>query len=344
MTTAIAAQTRVLDGLMRDSVPVAELIVSDRPAILKGLARDWPLVAAGRNGPRAAVDYLLRFSSGRPVVGYTGREGAGPRFFYDDSATRLDFSSARVAMDVFVEEMLDPARTEASPALYIGSTEVDAFLPGLRGENDVAFDPAQTGGAPPPAFAWIGTRTTAAAHFDFSNNIAVCAVGRRRFTLFPPDQVSNLYPGPLDPTPGGQVISMVDFDAPDLAAHPGFADACAAGEIAELEPGDALFLPAMWWHQVEALDAFNVLVNYWWNASPSHIDTPYITLLHALIALRDRPEHEKRGWRALFDHYVFGPPERAGAHLPEGARGPLGPMDALQARRLRAMLLNILNR
>jgi hypothetical protein len=66
--------------------------------------------------------------------------------------------------------------------------------------------------------------------------------------------------------------------------------------------------------------------------------------LHGLLSLRDRPEFEKQGWKALFDYYVFGPPERAGAHLPERARGPLAPMDDLKARRLRAALLDRLNR
>jgi len=63
-----------------------------------------------------------------------------------------------------------------------------------------------------------------------------------------------------------------------------------------------------------------------------------------LLSLRDRPEQEKRAWRAVFDYYVFGPADRAGAHLPEAARGNLGPMDEMKARRLRALLLRKLNR
>ena len=87
---------------------------------------------------------------------------------------------------------------------------------------------------------WLGNRTPAPCHCDFSNNIAVCAVGRRRFTLFAPDQEANLYPGPLAPTPGGQVVSMGDFYAPDLARYPRFADALAVAQVAEMEPGDVL--------------------------------------------------------------------------------------------------------
>ena len=191
---------------------------------------------------------------------------------------------------------------------------------------------------------WIGNRTTACAHFDLSSNLACCMVGRRRFTLFPPEQVHNLYPGPLEPTPGGQIVSVVDFRAPDFERFPRFREALAAGQVAELEPGDVLFYPAMWWHHVEALDAFNAMINYWWSASPAFVDSPHLTLLHALLSIRERSEPEKRAWRELFDYYVFGPADLAGRHLPEAARGNLGPMDDVRARRLRALLLSRLNR
>lgn len=114
--------------------------------------------------------------------------------------------------------------------------------------------------------------------------------------------------------------------------------------MAELEPGDALFYPALWWHHVEALSDFNILMNYWWNTSPAYIDTPQNTLLHGLLSLRDRPDQEKRAWKALFDYYVFGPASQPAEHLPEHMRGDLGPMDETQARRLRAKLLQRLNR
>jgi hypothetical protein len=137
---------------------------------------------------------------------------------------------------------------------------------------------------------------------------------------------------------------MADIHAPDFERFPRLRDALAAAQVADLEPGDALFYPAMWWHQVNALESFNVMVNYWWTTSPQFMDTPHNTLLHALLSIRDRPEAEKRAWRAMFDYYVFGPSERAGAHLPEAARGNLAPMDETRARRLRAQLLQRLNR
>ena len=49
-------------------------------------------------------------------------------------------------------------------------------------------------------------------------------------------------------------------------------------------------------------------------------------------------------WRGLFDHYVFNPDETVHEHIPEAGRGCLAPLDAAAARRLRADLLNRLNR
>jgi hypothetical protein len=136
----------------------------------------------------------------------------------------------------------------------------------------------------------------------------------------------------------------VDLADPNLGQYPRFEEALAAGQTALLEPGDAIFVPSMWWHHVEGLSAFNTLVNYWWTPVPQHIPTPMNALYHAMWTIRDRPEREKQAWREVFEHYVFGPSERAGAHLPEGARGVLGPIDETRARQIRAMLLNKLNR
>jgi hypothetical protein len=137
---------------------------------------------------------------------------------------------------------------------------------------------------------------------------------------------------------------MVDFRDPNFEHFPRFHDALAAGEVAELEPGDALFYPAMWWHHVEALDRFNVMINYWWNTSPAFVDTPMTTLLHAILSLRDRPEQEKQAWRGLFGYYVFGNPALPAEHLPDHAQGILAPLEETAARRLRAELLQRLNR
>jgi len=333
-----------ISGIAPEAIPFDALIEAGQPVVMEGLARDWPLVVRGREGPAAVVEYLKRFAGDRPVTAFTGPPEIGGRFHYNADLSGLNFTAERVPLATFLDTVLAHLGDPAPPSFYAGSTDLDIYLPGLREENDLVLSHPAFSLQPPLASIWIGNRTVAAAHYDMSNNLACCMVGRRRFTLFPPEQIENLYPGPLEPTPGGQVVTMVDFRAPDLERYPRFPEAAAAAQVAEMEPGDVLFYPALWWHQVEALDPFNAMINYWWNPVPAFIDTPQTTLLHALLSLRDRPENEKRAWRALFDYYVFGPAERAGAHLPEHARGNLAPMDEMRARRLRAQLLNRLNR
>src|SRR4051812_4755848 len=317
-------------------------MAAGEPALLKGLVRAWPLTRA--TSPRQAAEYLKSFYQGRRVVAFVARPELNGRFAYTADATRLDFQSERGLLGEYLDRVLNHMDDVDAPSIYIGSTDVDLYLPGFRAENDLVLDHPMFQASPPMVGAWIGNRTTALAHHDMSHNVACVAVGRRRFTLFPPDQIENLYPGPLEPTPGGQVVTMTDIHAPDLARFPKLREALAAAQVAEMEPGDALFYPALWWHQVDALESFNVMINYWWNTSPRYMDTPQTTLLHALLSLHDRPEQEKRAWRAMFDYYVFGPAGKAAAHLPEKARGNLAPLDEDMARRLRAQLLQRLNR
>lgn len=335
---------RRITGVLPDAIPFAELIADQQPVVLEGLASEWPIVERGLLGAAQAAAYLKEYGGESVVTLFTGPPEIGGRFHYTDDLSALNFSSGRAKLGEVLDLVLDGIGDAAGPAYYVGSTDLDQFLPGFRTDNDLTLDHPDFGVRQPLASVWIGNRTTAAAHYDISNNLACCLVGQRRFTLFPPEQVANLYPGPLEPTPGGQVVTMVDFRNPDLERYPRFAEAMAAAQIADLEPGDVLYYPALWWHQVNALAPFNVMANYWWNPVPAHIDTPQNTLLHAMLSLRDRPETEKQAWRAMFEHYVFGPAETAGEHLPPAARGPLGPMDEMTARRLRAQLLNLLNR
>lgn len=342
MDMAVAAGgIRTIEGCSPDALPLGELLAAGQPALLKGIARDWELVRAGRESMQAAMACLRGHYNGKPVQYSRGGPEIAGRPFYNDDFTELNFEVRRGGIDQLLDEIAMHVDDAQPPTYYMASLPVDACLPGLRPGNDLDF--AAHGVQAPPSI-WIGNRVTASCHYDVPDNIACCAVGRRRFTVFPPEQIANLYPGPLEPTPGGQVVSVVDFAAPDFERHPRFREALAAAGSAVLEPGDAIFIPSMWWHHVQGLDAFTVLVNYWWSSAPAWIPTPMHALYHAMWTIRDRPEREKRAWREVFEHYVFGPAERAGEHLPPAARDLLGPVDETLARRLRAMLIGKLNR
>jgi len=335
------ASVRVIEGCRPDALPLETLLRDNLPTVLRGLARDWTLVQAGLRSSQAAMDELRAHYNGRPVQYNWGEPETAGRPFYKPGFTELNCEVRRGTLDQVLDELAGYQDDPRPPTYYVASLLVDYCLPGLRAGNDLDF--AAQGVQAPPAI-WIGNRVTASCHYDAPNNIACCAVGRRRFTVFPPDQIGNLYPGPLEPTPGGQAVSVVDFNAPDLERFPRFREALAVGQTVVLEPGDAIFIPSMWWHHVQGLDPLTVLVNYWWASMPAWIPTPMHALYHAIWALRDRPENEKQAWREVFEYYVFGPAGRAGEHLPEAARGFLGPFDEMTARRMRALLMGKLNR
>ncbi|HEY7885001.1 MAG TPA: cupin-like domain-containing protein [Cellvibrionaceae bacterium] len=341
----IKKKTEVLTGINSDEIPYDKLMQAQQPVILKGIANNWSLVQSATDSDEKAIAYLKSFYNGKPVTTFVAPPGINGRFFYNEDVTRLNFESRRLLMDDVLDQIALQFDKANSPTFYITSTALDACLPLLRQDNnDLLFNHAMFEDNRPLTSIWIGNRTLVSAHYDAPNNIAVCVAGQRRFTLFPPNQIANLYPGPLDPTPGGQAISMVDFANPDFEKYPGFKQAIASGQVADLEPGDALFYPSMWWHQVEATRPFNILINYWWNTSPKFMSTPMNVLMYALLSLRDRPESEKKAWKEVFDYYVFGASGKAGEHLPEHARGDLAPMDDLKSRKLRAFLINRLNR
>jgi len=325
----------------RGRIPLAELLAEGVPTLMRGIAADWPLARSRSAGDAAA--HLKRFDAGVPVAGYTGEPGIGGRFFYDQGMTGLNFRAERATLSDYLDRIAAAVPQPDGPSFYLGSTDLDTVLPGLKAECDLGLGPDDFDG-PVTVSAWIGNRTVAATHYDQSNNLACCLVGHRRFTLFPPDAVADLYPGPLEPTPGGQVVAMADPRAPDRARFPGIDRALDRAQVAELAPGDLLFFPALWWHQVEALDAFNVMVNWWWNPGSAGMDSPMTTLLHGLLSLRDRPDAEKRAWRAMFDYYLFGPADRPAAHLSEHIRGDLGALDERRRRQLRARVMQRLNR
>ena len=332
---------RELTGCRPDQLPLEDLLVSAEPCVLRGLVAEWGITRAGLRSDQDAMTYIRSFYNGKTVGTSIGAPEIAGRLFYNEDFTQLNFVSQRAQMDEFLDTIQAHLADERPPTMYMGSTLIDSCLPGFRQDNDLGF--AAHGIDPPPAI-WIGNRTIASCHYDAPNNIACCVVGKRRFTLFPPEQIFNLYPGPLEPTPGGQAISLVNLENPDFEKFPNFRAALEAGQVAEVGPGDAVFIPSMWWHHVQGLSAFNTLVNYWWTMVPAFIPTPMNCLYHAIWTMRDRPENEKRAWKHVFDYYVFGAAGLAGDHLPEQARGVLGPMTDDQARFIRAMLINKLNR
>lgn len=323
-----------LRGSQASDLPT-RLSQATRPFVMRGILRQWPAVQAALDSPRALATMLLQHWQGAPVGLWEGAPSIQGQFGYNKQLQGLNFEKKAAPFDEVLRRLTqqagDPRRELIQwPALYVGSTTLETLLPGFSRTH-----PIELGGVDPLASIWLGNRTCVAAHFDVPDNLACVVAGRRRFTLFPPDQVHNLYVGPWELTPAGQPISLVDVTNPDLERFPRFAAAAAAAEVAELEPGDAIFIPSLWWHHVQAQDHLNVLINYWWREGPAQEEAPLMALMAAMLTLRQRPSHERAAWRALFDHYCFADEADRFDHLPLPARGILGPHDADTARMVR---------
>jgi Cupin-like domain len=313
-----------------------EILPAAQPVLLRQLVPDWPVVQAGRRSPQALSDYIRRFDRGAFVNTMLGPPEIKGRFFYNDDLSGLNFQQGSAEISGVLDYILQHLGDETPAALAVTSVPARANLPGFEAENSMPLL------ADVEPRAWIGNAVIVAAHNDPLENIACVVAGRRRFTLFPPDQIANLYIGPFELTPAGAAISMVSFDAPDLQRHPKFADALEAASVAELEPGDAIYIPYLWWHHVRSIDSLNMLVNYWWKAPPMGRGVPRDALLHAMLAIKELPASHRQAWMAIFEHYVFKQHGEPGEHLPLDRRGILGAMDEASIRNARAELARVL--
>jgi Cupin-like domain len=311
-----------------------------RPAILRNLVRSWPATRAGLESPGALSGHLKSFYGGRPAPLFEAPASINGRFFYNDTLDGFNFESKRALLSDVLDRLNASRGEKSAPALYAGSVSLPIYFPGFSQAN--RLDGLINGTA--LESIWIGNRTCIAPHFDNTENIACVVGGRRRFTMFPPDQIANLYPGPLDLTPAGQPVSLVDVRNPDFTRFPRFAEALRAAEVAELAPGDAIYIPALWWHNVEALEDFNVLVNYWWRDVPEYFDSPSTSLLHCLLTIKSLPPEQRQSWKAVFDYLIFQTNGAALEHLPPQVRGLFGELTQANAERIRSILLKSLSR
>ncbi|MES2147393.1 MAG: cupin-like domain-containing protein [Pseudomonadota bacterium] len=303
------------------------------PVVIRKLADDWPLVHAGRKGGRAARDYLLRHARSTSFTANYGLPGVADRLFYTDDMA-MNFRVENKPLEAIFNDIEAGESVPDPPFIYLSSIDIADAFEGLA--ENTALD---LGGRVASQRIWIGNRTRIAAHNDIPDNLAVCAVGRRIFTIFPPEQIANLYLGPIEHNPAGRPVSMVDFKAPDFPRFPRFEEALRSAFRVELEPGDAIHVPSMWYHHVESLDPFNVLINYWWKQAPRWLGDPELALFHAMLALRDLPHDARMRWQMMFDHYVFSGGADAAAHVPDGKRGILDPLNPASAQLIRTRIL-----
>jgi hypothetical protein len=314
-----------------------EIIPRDRPAVMKGMVQHWPLVRASAQSPQALLEYIRARDLAKPIRVMVGRPEIKGLYFYRDDMTGLNFEYAQQPFHAALASILGHLDDPNPPAIYTGATSVAENFPQIAQENtlDVGNESAKPR-------AWLGNAVTAATHYDNMDGINCIVAGRKRFTFFPPDQFVNLYIGPLDMAPGGQPTSMVRVSEPDFERYPRFAQALASAETVDVEPGDAIFIPNLWWHNVESLEPLNLSVNYWWFEGTLGGAEPFAALAHALLAITPLPASDREHWRKMFDHYAFRTEGDPVPYLPPDKRGMLGPLYPALEGYMRAQLIRSL--
>jgi hypothetical protein len=304
-----------------------------QPFVMRGIVRDWPLCVAGRRSAAALTEYLLEFHNGTPVHVMTGPSDIDGRLFYMEGFRQLNFRAREAGLRDALQAILSIPPADKTATVYVGSAAESRHWPGLAPANPM---PLLENDVNPNL--WIGGRAVVGPHNDYPENLACVVAGRRVFRLFPPEQVANLYIGPLELNPAGRPVSFVSVTEPDLQLYPRYAQALAASSEAELGPGDAIYIPSMWWHSVQSLDPFNMLANYWWEPPGAKTSRAEAAMVHALLAIAPLERHQRLAWKALFEHLVFREDGDPVAHIPAEVRGMLGDLSPDLRDRMRNLI------
>jgi hypothetical protein len=236
-------------------------------------ARSLPPITAIARLPRLdGAAFRARAAQGLPFI-ISGIVGRWPLTSLDPAVLREQFAGlpvrARVGDYINTAFAADRAMQDMSMGEYLDLVEADApGLPpylgnlALRELNRLCHWPAYFDKMGPPRF-WIGpARTVTPLHCDFDDNIFAQIWGTKRIVLAPPHHDAFLYVREANSLLFG---SPVDPEAPDFAQFPLARQATFIECI--VEPGDMLYVPAGWYHQVRAL-SFSLSSNRWARALP----------------------------------------------------------------------------
>src|SRR6188508_788863 len=127
----ISRKTQVITGVMPGRIPVDELLEAGQPAILKGLAREWPLVRSGVESPQGAIAYLRKFAGPHPITVFIGHPDIAGRFFYNTEVSGFNFKALKAPLGDTLDRLQAQLGDAAAPSIYVGSTDVDLYLPEL---------------------------------------------------------------------------------------------------------------------------------------------------------------------------------------------------------------------
>ena len=325
MSTATSTTERAVPRLHAPAAADFDRLAEEGtgPLVLAGCLDGWPLRQAleAAGAPDLQIAELTRLIGPRRLHYTTIAPEQRGHLGYTADGTRTNFSftsGRKVPFAQFADALNATLGGEGRGAVYMQSAPLTGFPELLPHVPDL---PYLTGGAEGYRQLWIGSGGHVVnLHFDPTHNLIAMLAGRKRVTLVPPDNMGNMYPAPLDCRLGDAIGSQVKLLDPDRTRHPRAAEELDKALVAEIGPGDVLYIPPMWWHHVESF-GLNVMINKWvLPVSSRHFTDLTANIVRGLLLFDRLPPASRAGLRAAYSAALFGaaslpalPPEDAAA-------------------------------
>jgi hypothetical protein len=241
-----APATTTLPRVTRDQF-AEKFFARQMPAIVTDATADWGM--SGRWSP----EYLSSLIGGKQV---TVSVSASGKFGYDQSGkeTSANFVDERMS---FAEAARQVAAGDGSRQLYIMQQSIPMQFPELM--REIRIPQWVPNVLETSINLWFGRGSVTPLHYDATNNFFAQQYGVKHWTIFSPADTPHVYPHPIDSKMAH--LSSVDLDNPDLRNQPNFS--LARPIRFTVHPGELLYLPAFWWHQVRSPEVATS-VSIWW--------------------------------------------------------------------------------
>jgi len=221
-----------------------------QPVIVTGKIAEWKAFASW------SIDYLNTVVGNKEVNVNVSKN----KIFTLDPETEVACPYIKMQFTDFTDWIIQEKKDDQY--YYLQQNPIEAFFPELLPDIEI------------PDYVdkklfmvtnlWIGTGgNVTPLHWDSAQNLLSQVRGRKRVVLFEPKQTSFLYPFSVYSTMPH--LSHINIEKPDINKFPKFKK--AKGIECMLEPGEMLFIPAFWWHQVHSLEQLNIAINFWWKAN-----------------------------------------------------------------------------
>ena len=128
-------QIREVSNIDPNGIP-DEILSSKEPVLLKNLVGHWPLVEAAKKSDSDTISYLREFDAKKPLTAMTGSPEIGGRIFYNEDLSGFNFDYRRVSLEEVFQRLVECSEMANPPMIYVGSTNIDNWLPGFRERND----------------------------------------------------------------------------------------------------------------------------------------------------------------------------------------------------------------